>query len=162
MSPRKAAANPGRYQTPEQALWLLKRAFHSGHRAISEALRDQGVTPTQLGTLNRLLDEPGLSGADLARRLLITPQASQLALASLERRGLIERRPDPDHGRILRAHLTRQGRKVATASLERGIAAEDQFLSVLDDLERETLLDLLARLAKHGPEDGEEPAADDL
>jgi DNA-binding MarR family transcriptional regulator len=139
------------YRPPEHALWLLKRAFHNGHRAVNEAVRDYGVTPTQLGTLNRLVAEPGLSGADLARRLLVTPQAAQLALAALERRGLIERRPDPHHGRIVRTYLTKEGRRVAGLSMERSLKAEDDFLSVFDEAERKTLLEFLTRLARQGP-----------
>lgn len=156
-SPKKDAAP---YRPPEHALWLLKRAFHNGHRAVNEAVRQYGVTPTQLGTLNRLLAEPGLSGADLARRLLVTPQAAQLALAALERRGLIERRPDPHHGRIVRTYLTKEGRRVAGVSMSRSLQAEDDFLSVLDPAERKVLLDFLSRLAKQAPPD--EAELDDL
>ena len=67
---------------------------------------------------------------DLARRLLISPQGVQLALKELERRGLVERKQDPAHGRILQAFLTDQGRKVAEAvvsdalAVSRGAAAE--------------------------------------
>jgi DNA-binding MarR family transcriptional regulator len=150
MTIRKPSAD---YRPPEHALWLLKRAFHNGHRAVNEAVRDFGVTPTQLGTLNRLVAEPGLSGADLARRLLVTPQAAQLALAALERRGLIERRPDPNHGRIVRTYLTKEGRRIAGLSMERGLRAEDEFLSVFDESERKTLLDYLTRLARQEPPD---------
>jgi len=41
------------------------------------------------------------------------PQGVQLALKELERRALVERKQDPQHGRILQAFLTDQGRKVA-------------------------------------------------
>ena len=133
---------------PEHAIWLLKRAFHSGHRAVNEAIRSFGVTPPQIGVLNRLAQEPGLSGAELARRLLVTPQASQLALASLEQRGLVERRADPDHGRIVRAFLTKEGRRILKRCIDLSIEAEMEFLSVLSDEEIAVLGDLLDRLAK--------------
>jgi DNA-binding MarR family transcriptional regulator len=129
-------------------LWLLKRAFHYGHRAVNEAVKSFGVTPTQLGALNRLNQEPGLSGAELARRLLVTPQAAQLALAALEERRLVERRPDANHGRIVRTYLTADGRKVVKDCMTRGLEAEDQFLSVLSTKERQVLVDLLRRLAQ--------------
>ncbi len=105
-----------KFDEREHVVWLLKRAFHFGHRAVSDAVRPYGVTPTQLGALNRLVLEPGLSGADLARRLLVTPQAAQLALASLEERGLVERRPDANHGRIVRTYLTAEGQAVVDRS----------------------------------------------
>jgi DNA-binding MarR family transcriptional regulator len=129
-------------------LWLLKRAFHHGHRAVNEAIRSFGVTPTQMGALNRLVQEPGLSGAEMARRLLVTPQAAQLALTSLEKNGLVERRPHANHGRILRTYLTDEGQRVVDLCMDRGLRAEDKFLSVLDPAERRVLIDLLTRLAK--------------
>jgi DNA-binding MarR family transcriptional regulator len=137
-----------RSQPPsEYPLWLLKRAFHYGHRAVNDAIRPFGVTPTQLGALNRLVQEPGLSGAELARRLLVTPQAAQLALAALEERGLVERRPDANHGRIVRTYLTSDGRQVVKETMVLGLRAEDRFLAVLNAEERKTLVDLLRRLA---------------
>jgi DNA-binding MarR family transcriptional regulator len=142
---------PPAYNPPDHALWLLKRAFHQGHRAVSDAVRAYGVTPTQLGALNRLEQEPGLSGADLARRLLVTPQAAQLALAALEEQGLVERSPDPTHGRIVRARLTKDGRRVARDCMSRGLEAEGEFLAVLEPRERKALLDYLLKLAKQGP-----------
>jgi DNA-binding MarR family transcriptional regulator len=101
-----------RDEAPEHTLCLLTRAWHNGHRAVNEAVRSYGVTPTQLGAMNRLVQRPGLSGAQLARELLVTPQAAQLALMALERRGLVKRTPDPKHGRIVRSYLTAEGRRV--------------------------------------------------
>ena len=147
--------------TSGHIMWLLKRAFHSGHRAVNDAIHSFGVTPTQIGVLNRLAQEPGLSGAELARRLLVTPQASQLALTGLEQRGLVERRADPDHGRIVRAYLTKEGRRIFKRCIDLSIRAEMEFLSVLSDDEVEVLGDLLDRLAKRtAPRDDsvEEPA----
>lgn len=129
-------------------MWLLKRAFHCGHRAVSEAIHPFGVTPTQIGVLHRLAEEPGLSGADLARRLLVTPQASQLDLTGLEQRGLVERRADPAHGRIVRAYLTKEGRRVHKKCIDVSIQAEREFLSVLNDEEVAVLAGLLGRLAR--------------
>lgn len=129
-------------------MWLLKRVFHYGHKAVNDAIRGYGVTPTQMGALNRLVEEPGLSGAELARRLLVTPQAAQLALTALEHRGLVERRPDDHHGRIVRTYLTAEGRRVVGLCMKQGIEAEERFLSVLDPDEQRTLVELLMRLAK--------------
>jgi DNA-binding MarR family transcriptional regulator len=140
-------SSPPKGDPSEHALWFLKGAFHGGHRAVKEAIRSYDVTPTQLGVLNRLLQEPGLSGAELARRLLVTPQASQLALAALEQGGLVERRRDPHHGRIVRAYLTDEGRRTVNVCMARSLKAEDEFLGVLDPEEQTTLIALLQRLA---------------
>jgi len=152
LSPAPSRSNKARAPNePEHALWLLKRVFHQGHRTVSEAVRPYGVTPTELGALNRLVDEPGLSGAELARRMLVTPQAAQLSLTALERRGLVERTPDANHGRIVRAYLTDEGRGVWEVCMAISIDAESEFLAVLDAQERHTLMELLMRVANSGP-----------
>ena len=79
------------------------QAFHYTRRTFDDAVRPYGITATQLGVLNRLAERPGLSGAELGRLMLTTSQAAQLMLAALERKGLIKRTPDPNHGRIVRS-----------------------------------------------------------
>jgi DNA-binding MarR family transcriptional regulator len=39
----------------------------------------------------------------------------QLAIKALKKRGLVQRRPDPQHARALKAYLTDKGREVAAA-----------------------------------------------
>ena len=134
---------------------MLKRAFHNAHRAVTDAVRPYGITPTQMGALRRLIQEPGLSGADLARRLLVTPQAAQLALAALEKQGLVARTPDPQHGRIVRTTVTKEGRRIIKACTSRAYAAEDDFLSVIEPKERKALIDHLQKLAHTGPSKGD-------
>jgi DNA-binding MarR family transcriptional regulator len=91
-----------------------------------------------------------LSGAELARRLLISPQGVQLALSALERRGLVERKQDPQHGRILQAYLTDDGRAVTAAALADALAAHESVFGVLTSDEQQQLHDLLARVVEQG------------
>ena len=72
---------------------------------------------------------PGLSGADLARVALLTPQTVGVIIRNLERDGAIRKTPHPVHGRVLQWTLTRRGltlldkcRRHAMA-LERRLAA---------------------------------------
>lgn len=134
-------------------LWLLKQAFYYSLTTVNEAISDHGVSTAQIGLLRQLSGEPGLSGAQLARRLLITPQGVQLALSALERRGLVERKPDPHHGRILRAYLTDQGRTVTSVVVADALAAHDQVFGVLTPDEQETLRGLLARIVEESRPD---------
>ena len=101
--------------------------------------------------LRQLANEPGLSGAELARRLLISPQGVQLALTALERRGLVERKQDPQHGRILQAYLTGEGRNVAATVVNDAIAAHEKVFGVLSAEEQQTLRELLAAWSKKAP-----------
>src|SRR5271165_2310180 len=134
----------------DNILCLLKQAFHFSLTTVNEAISAHGVTTAQIGLMRQLANEPGLSGAELARRLLISPQGVQLALAALERRGLVERKQDPQHGRIMQAFLTDQGRKVAEAVVSDAIAAHAKVFGVLSSAEQETLRELLGRVIEQG------------
>jgi len=134
----------------DNLLWHLKQAWYFSLTAVNDAVSQHGVSTAQIGILRQLANEPGLSGAELARRLLITPQGVQLALKELERRGLVERKQDPQHARILQAYLTDHGRKVASAVVSDAIAAHEAVFGVLTSEEQQTLRDLLARVVEKG------------
>jgi DNA-binding MarR family transcriptional regulator len=134
----------------DNILWLLKQAFYFSLTSVNEAVSEHGVSTAQIGVLRQLSNEPGLSGAELARRLLITPQGVQLALTALEKRGLVERKQNPAHGRILQAFLTEQGRKVASAVVHDAIEAHDKVFGVLSKAEQKTLRELLGRVVEQG------------
>jgi DNA-binding MarR family transcriptional regulator len=134
----------------DNILWLLKQAFHFSLTTVNDAISGHGVTTAQIGLMRQLANEPGLSGAELARRLLISPQGVQLALAALERRGLVERKQDPQHGRIMQAYLTDEGRAVTSAVLTDALAAHERVFGVLTGDEQRLLQDLLARVVEKG------------
>jgi DNA-binding MarR family transcriptional regulator len=134
----------------DNILWLLKQAFHFSLKTVNDAISNHGVTTAQIGLMRQLANEPGLSGAELARRLLISPQGVQLAITALERRGLVERKQDPQHGRILQTYLTDQGREVVSAVLADALAAHERVFGVLDADEQQLLHDLLARVVEQG------------
>jgi DNA-binding MarR family transcriptional regulator len=119
--------------------YLLRQAWNAFQGAMESALRNHGLTGAQYAVLSVLARDPGLSGADLARACNTTPQAMNGVLATLERNGLVERRPHPTHGRVLQVDLTREGQrrlKAATPSvraLERAIEEDlgaDQLAAV--------------------------------
>ena len=76
---------------------------------MERALADLGVTPPQFVVLTMLKAYPGLSGADLARVALLTPQTVGVIIRNLERDGAIRKTPHPVHGRVLQWTLTRRG-----------------------------------------------------
>jgi DNA-binding MarR family transcriptional regulator len=134
----------------DNLLWHLKQAWYFALTAVNDAVSSHGVSTAQIGMLRQLANEPGLSGAELARRLLITPQGVQLGLKALEERGLVQRKPDPAHARILQAYLTDHGRDVATAVVSDAIAAHEAVFGVLTPEEQKTLRELLARVVEKG------------
>lgn len=72
-------------------------------------MRAHGVTTTEYVTLSVLRQREGMSSAELARWAFVTPQAMNLVVSALERRGLVRRRSDPLHRRVLRTTVTAKG-----------------------------------------------------
>lgn len=91
--------------------FLLRQASGTLRGALDAILRPLDLTAVQYGVLSVLARDPGCSGADLARAINTTPQAMNGVLATLERDGLVERRPHPTHGRVLRVTLTGEGQR---------------------------------------------------
>ena len=124
--------------------YVIARLDRAVRRGIEEAIEPDDLSVPQFTTLSVLARKTGLSNAQLARRAYITPQSMNEVVLQLERKGLLEREPDPAHRRILRAKLTRKGRAV----LERCEAAvaemEERILAALDDNVRERIIHDLA------------------
>lgn len=109
-------ANARHPSDDELAAW---RAFLEAHARAVAALDRQlaeagcGLDLREYDLLVQL-DEAGEAGLrlrDLAARLLISPSNVTRRTESLERRGLLARRPDPEDGRGVIAALSPAGRR---------------------------------------------------
>ncbi|MEW1907619.1 MarR family transcriptional regulator [Kitasatospora sp. NPDC085895] len=123
----------------------IKRAEQELIAAKHAALRPFKLNTPQYTVLLVLSEEPGLSGAALARRCLVTPQTMSSVLGTLEGRGLVERKPHPIHQHILEARLTRSGRTLLAKADQAAMAVEQALDAEFDAEERERLLALLGR-----------------
>ncbi len=126
---------------PEPSLiYAVGRVNQGILRAMRARLAEWGLSVQEYTALSVLGARPGLSNAQLARRALVTPQTMIETLAKLERRGLAERDVDPEHGRILRARLTADGRRVVAAAGPAVLEIQEQLLAGMPAGEREIML----------------------
>lgn len=123
----------------------IKRAEQALMAAKSAALKDADLTVAQYAALLALSDNPGISGAALARACLVTPQAMAGVLKHLEERGLIARSAHPYHQKMLETRLTDAGAAALRSADERAVRIERRIADALTPQERDTLRDLLAR-----------------
>jgi DNA-binding MarR family transcriptional regulator len=102
---------PGEGKRGEQGYlaYLLRQAQAATRLAMERSLADLGVTSPQFVVLTMLKAYPGLSGADLARVAMLTPQTVGVIIRNLERDGAIKKTPHPIHGRMLQWTVTRRG-----------------------------------------------------
>jgi DNA-binding MarR family transcriptional regulator len=126
----------------------LEKCQHFLRLKIDETLRTIKLTAPQYAVLAALSDEPGLSGAALARRCFVTPQTMTGIIANLLRAGLIAREPDIEHGRILQTRLTFRGMDVLRQARQAVGEIEERMVAELVRAEREALADLLAQCAR--------------
>ncbi|MEJ7842686.1 MAG: MarR family transcriptional regulator [Rubrobacter sp.] len=121
----------------------LKRAQHALRVEMDGALRGVGLTTPQYAALAVLEGESGLSGAELARRCFVTPQTMNGIVVNLENAGLLERRPHPEHGRVLQAYLTGEGEAMVSRAHAPIEAIEERMLAGVGEDERGRLLRVL-------------------
>jgi DNA-binding MarR family transcriptional regulator len=133
-------------------LYLVGRVNQGIRRELQQRLAEHELSLPEFTALSVLKRRPGLSNAQLARRSFITPQSMNDVVATLERRGLVERRVDPSHGRILRARLTPAGRgrlRRVSPSVE---ALQNELLADVPEGDREVvvrgLLAIMRRLRR--------------
>ena len=98
--------------------YKLKKTQHALRLHMDEALRSIDLTTPQYAVLAQLELNPGASNAALARSAFITAQTMHGIVSNLEKRGLIQRKNDASHGRILCTELTRYGSEVVAQAHE--------------------------------------------
>jgi DNA-binding MarR family transcriptional regulator len=128
--------------------YQMKRAQHALRLAMDGALRGVGLTTPQYAALSVLEEEAGLSGAALARRCFVTPQTMNQILMNLQGSKMVERRPHPEHGRVLSVYLTRKGAELVALAHGEVEAIEERMLAGLDRGERYRLLEALRGCAE--------------
>lgn len=89
------------------ALYAAQRAMTRRYRPVLEPL---GLTYPQYLVLLALWERDGVRVRDLGERLFLDSGTLTPLLKRLQARGLVDRRRDPADERVVRVHLTEQGR----------------------------------------------------
>lgn len=114
---------------------------------FAERLGVLGLAPPDAGILRLLRVAPGLSQQELAARLKIHPSRLVALLDDLEKRMLVERRPNPEDRRLYSLYLTKEGGDLLQQIGRVAQQHQEALLSALTFEERETLGGLLLRIA---------------
>lgn len=86
---------------------------HRAHRSRAEAaLNELGLYTGQEMLLFTLWEEEGLTQSQLVEKLCVEPPTVTRTLQRLQQAGIVERRPDPEDGRVTRVFLTHKGRSL--------------------------------------------------
>jgi DNA-binding MarR family transcriptional regulator len=152
--PALAGAGQGKRGEKGYLAYLLRQAQAATRLTLERALADLGVTPPQFAVLTMLRAYPGLSGADLARVALLTPQTVGVIIRNLERSGAIRKTPHPVHGRVLQWSLTRHGGTLLGKCRRHVRALERRLMAGLNAKAQATVRRWLSRIATDLQQDG--------
>jgi DNA-binding MarR family transcriptional regulator len=116
--------------------YLLRQAQHTLRTAMYQPLAEIGITAAQYSVLSVADAESGLSGAELARDTMLTPQSVNAIVVYLERAGLLERRPDVRDQRLRRIYVSQAGREVLAVARPAVWAVEQRMVASLTGAEQ--------------------------
>lgn len=96
--------------------------------------------------LSLVAHNPGITSRQLCAALNVQPPNLVGLVATLERRGLIERHPHPSDGRAMGVHLTPAGAQLAAEAEQTAAQLELDATARLTPAERKTLIRLLQKV----------------
>jgi DNA-binding MarR family transcriptional regulator len=116
------------------------------------ALANRALSGYQLSPAARqalaVLDGAGepLSPTEIARRLIVTTASVTSLLDTLERRGLVERRPDPADRRRLLVAITPPAQAMVRQYVPEVVALQGAVMSGIGEEDRQQLIAILTRI----------------
>ena len=133
----------------ERMGYLLWRAQHACERRLLAVLAPFGMTVAHFGLLRQLELVPGITGAEIARRMDVTPQTVSAGIGEAKKRGWVSASQHPVHRSLVPLELTAEGREMLARAREPVLGMDRLFAEVFDEDERRTLRSLLLRLRNH-------------
>ena len=137
--------------SPMAVIGRLSRAAARVDARLAATFAAHGIdaaTFDVLATLARQGPPYRITPAQLASVSMITTSAVAQRLNRLDALGLVTREPNPQDGRGKLVQLTPAGRELLDRVLPEHLATEESLLAPLSADERNTLAQLLARLAQ--------------
>ena len=142
----------------DQPAFLLAQVGAYAATQFAERLAALQLAPPDAGILRLLRMAAGISQQELSARLGIHPSRLVAMLDNLEKRKLVERRPNPEDRRLYSLHLTKDGSEILERIGKLAREHQDSLLSILSGDERGRLTELLHRIANaHGLTPGVHP-----
>lgn len=130
-----------------QSAFLLAQVGAHATNQFTERLGVLQLTPADAGILRLLRNAAGISQQELSQRLRIHPSRLVAILDHLERRQLVERKPNPEDRRLYSLHLTKNGGEILERIGKVAREHQDALLSALSGDDRKKLTELLQRVA---------------
>jgi len=120
------------------------------------------MQPREFAVLRQVAMAEGISQQACGQALKVAPSQMVALVDSLETKGLLERRPDPDDRRVRALHVTARGRRALSTGFAAAMRNEEEVFGRLSEAERAELRRLLQQVADSlGLEPGHHPGMSD-
>ena len=125
------------------AFWAVARRLRGLTR---ETLEPWDITPSHSRALQVLLDDGPMRLSALSERLRIAPRSATEVVDGLQRKGLVERRPDPDDRRATVVGPTAEGTAAGRAIRAARREETQRFFGGLSNSDQAHLARILRKL----------------
>jgi DNA-binding MarR family transcriptional regulator len=133
-------------KAPSSLAFLLSQVGLHAARRFAERMQEIDLSPSLFRVLNLVDAAEGRSQQAIGQAIEV-PASRMVALVDeLERRGLVERRPDPEDRRIRALFLTKDGRQTLARGREIAASHERDLTQGMPAADRRQLIDLLRQI----------------
>lgn len=147
-APYLPAPGEGKRGADGHIAYLLRQASAAVRHRLEQGFSHSGVTLPQFTVMTMLKAYPGISGADLARLTLLTPQTINVIVANLLRSGAIARQSSDRDRRALIVSLTASGEELLAKCREIADGIEARLVANLADEDEAAIRRWLAGLVQ--------------
>src|SRR5215471_6543374 len=134
-------------RSPSSASFLIAQVGAHASSQFAERLRKVKLAPQHAGILRILSAKAGITQQALARTMRIVASRLVVLVDEMERRGLIERRQNPEDRRSYALYVTENGRSMLEAVGRIAREHSKTLLAAISEDERRQLASLLQRIA---------------
>ena len=124
------------------------RAYDTIDSRLRSALREEGLTVSQLGVLEALMHIGPMVQSELAEKLLTSPSNLTTVLDNLERDGMVRRQRSTEDRRQVEVSLTSDGRELIEDVFPSHAQRITRLFGALDPDEQEELGRLCRKLGR--------------
>ena len=129
--------------------YLIHEVARLMKRRFEEEARVHGITLPQWRVLAQVAIHEGITQVALAAATDTDPMTVSGVLDRLEKRGLLDRYPDPTDSRAKLARLTAEGEEIFTTARKVGLAMYEAALEGISPEERQTVITALSKMREN-------------
>jgi MarR family 2-MHQ and catechol resistance regulon transcriptional repressor len=124
-------------------LWKAEKAVGKVDKA---SIVETGLQLSEFAILEVLLHKGALPIQIIGAKVLLTSGSMTAAVNRLEKKGLVQRIPDPTDGRSFQIHLTEKGLHLIQHAYAQHENKLEKMVTVLNEKERSELVHLLKKI----------------